>query len=103
MNIRTLHLTKSGVLRLGPLSHLGLLVALCGNIQADGWLQREHTFHQLREDEGVLRVGLVWNGDGPSSPVTVEYATQALTAKAGEDYVPTAGTLNSLPGTRCSM
>ncbi|HRZ58936.1 MAG TPA: Calx-beta domain-containing protein, partial [Candidatus Paceibacterota bacterium] len=93
MNRQIFHLAKSGVLRRGSLSHLGLLVALCGNIQADGWLERERTFYQLREDEGVVRVGLVWGGDGPSSPVTVEYATQDLTAKAGEDYVPTAGTL----------
>lgn len=47
---------------------LGLLVALCGNVQADGWLERECTFYEVREDEGVVWVGLVWNGDGPSSP-----------------------------------
>ncbi len=37
------------------------LVALCGNIQADDWLERERTFYQLREDGRVVRVELVWN------------------------------------------
>jgi hypothetical protein len=98
MNRQIFHPTQSGVLRSGLLSHLGLLLALGGHMHAEGWLERERTFYQVREDEGVLRVGLVWNGDGPSSPVTVEYATQDLTAKAGEDYVPTAGTLEFAAG-----
>ena len=50
MNRQIFHLAQSGVLRLGPLSHLGLLVALCGNIQADGWRERERAFYQLRDD-----------------------------------------------------
>ncbi len=56
MSIHIFHLTQSGAL-----THLGLLVALCGNIQADGWLERERTFYQLRQDERGVRVELVWN------------------------------------------
>lgn len=52
----------------------------------------------IREDAGSLEVRVRRGGGGGRGPFTVEYATRAVTATPGKDYLETRGTLAFVEG-----
>ena len=63
----------------------------------DGYAGPECQVYRVREDEGMVRIWIYRGNDG-DSPATVKYATRDGEAKAGQDFIQTAGTLEFVPG-----
>jgi dienelactone hydrolase len=68
----------------------------------DKGLQVEFAKYQVREDEGSVLIGVL-RGDDGNFPVTVEYTTADGSAKAGRDYMATAGKLQFAAGDKLKL